>query len=151
VPDTSEAIRLALDSAADRLQRGGGARLVHHAVSHFPLRRFSAAIPCILPRGDLKTAKKLMPRFRYAGFLRNSPAIALEKSSPMSCGGPGASGILLVSGPKTSPARANCDIRFRIDDREILISASANFLQRLRTDVVFTSSHRDAIDDRFWP
>jgi hypothetical protein len=30
-----------------------------------------------------------------------------------------------------------------------LISASANFLQRLRTAMVFTSSHRDAIDDRF--
>jgi hypothetical protein len=57
VPDVLEAIRLALDNAADRLPRGGGARLLHHAVSHFPLRRFYAAIPCILPRGDLKTAQ----------------------------------------------------------------------------------------------
>jgi hypothetical protein len=32
---------------------------------------------------------------------------------------------------------------------KILISASANFLQRLRAAMVFTSSHRDAIDDRF--
>ena len=31
---------------------------------------------------------------------------------------------------EASAPRANCDVRFRTDDRQILISASANFLQR---------------------
>jgi hypothetical protein len=82
-------------------------------------------------------------------FLRSSHAIALEKSSPMSFGGPRCTRHLVRLRSETSTSRANCDVRFRIDDRQILISASANSLQRLRTAMVFTSSHRDAIDDRF--
>jgi hypothetical protein len=43
--------------------------LLHHAVSHFSLRGFYAAIPCNLPQGDLKTAQNCaLPCLRYAGF-----------------------------------------------------------------------------------
>ena len=76
--------RLALDSAADRLQRGGDARLLHHAVSHFPLRRFYAALPCILRLGIVKRPKIARCRaFATPVSLQSLPAIALEKSSRM--------------------------------------------------------------------
>jgi hypothetical protein len=101
VPDASEAIRLALDSAADRLQRVAALAscttpsvIFLFAVS---TRRYPASC-----RAAASKRHKLERCHVFATpvFLRSSPAIALEKSSPMSFGGPGARGRLLVSGPK---------------------------------------------------
>jgi hypothetical protein len=102
-----------------------------------------------LPLGVVKRPKIARCRaFATPVSLQSLPAIALEKSSRMLFGRRRCTRHFGRLRSETSTPRANCDIRFRIDDRQILISASANFLQRLRTAMVFTSSHCDAIDDR---
>ena len=45
--DTPEAVRVALDSVANRLRLGGDARLQGHAVTNLPRRRFYLAQSCV--------------------------------------------------------------------------------------------------------
>jgi hypothetical protein len=101
VLDALETIRLALDSAADCLPRDGGARFLHQAVSHFLFAVSTRRHPASCRAATSKRRK--IERCRVfvtpvsCGVRQRS---SLKNHRPCRSAGPGARGILPVSGPK---------------------------------------------------